>query len=153
MSTAPARKPPRHVTIASEGGTFRHRIENHRGHVLLADEPAEAGGTDAGMSPFELLSSALGACTSLTLLMYAKAKGLPLRDAVVDVQYARATDDPAARLPADRVTVTIDLIGALTEPQRERLGQIARRCPVHQVLEKAGLAIGHEVRVKIEQEA
>ena len=99
------------------------------GARFLADEPVAAGGLGSGPSPFDLLSAALGACTAMTLRLYARAKDLPLGRIRVRVTHAR-TDGT----PRDLFARSISLTGDLSEAQRSRLLEIAERCPVHRVL-------------------
>ena len=102
-----------------------------RHHRLTVDEPASVGGTDAGPTPVELLTAALAACTSMTLRMYAQHKQLPLQEARVEVLADREGSGE------DTVHVfhrTIQLTGPLTDAQRERMVEIADRCPVHRTL-------------------
>lgn len=122
------------VSVASEGGSYTNRVADLRGHETWADEPADKGGADRGFNPFELVAAGLGACTSITLLMYAKNRNLALRDVAVKVRYLRAGEEG---LVADRVERDIRLIGSLDEAAVEKLRSIAQRCPVHQMLEKA----------------
>jgi putative redox protein len=96
-------------------------------HTWLADEPESMGGGDRGPTPVSLLLSSLGACTSITLKMYAQRKGWPLTD--VHVALAMQTGDDGSTI--DRQIV---LRGELSEEQRERLLQIANACPVHKIL-------------------
>ncbi|MEW9585188.1 OsmC family protein [Paraburkholderia sp. DGU8] len=96
-------------------------------HTWLADEPESIGGGDRGPTPVSLLLSSLGACTSITLKMYAQRKGWPLTD--VHVALAMQTGDDGSTI--DRQIV---LRGELSEEQRERLLQIANACPVHKIL-------------------
>ncbi|QYX56743.1 bifunctional alpha/beta hydrolase/OsmC family protein [Roseovarius sp. SCSIO 43702] len=108
-------------------------------HHVLADEPRSYGGTDRGMSPYGFLAAGLGACTSMTIRMYARRKKWPLDHVRVDVchdkvhaQDAEMSDD--AKI--DRFVRTITLEGDLDADQRARLMEIADRCPVHKTLEK-----------------
>ena len=108
-------------------------------HSLVADEPGEAGGRDQGPGPYELLLAALGACTSMTLELYAKRKDWPLDRVEVRLNQSRiyAKDCEECETTEGKITLIerrISLIGDLSEEQRERLLAIAQRCPVHQTL-------------------
>jgi putative redox protein len=105
-------------------------------HLLAADEPAAAGGGDAGPAPFELLAAALGACTTMTLRMYADRKGWPLREVAVTVERVRREGAAPENLLRRRVR----LEGDLDAGQRARLLEIAGKCPVHRALE-GGVAV------------
>ncbi|HEX4341711.1 MAG TPA: OsmC family protein [Polyangiaceae bacterium] len=100
-------------------------------HRLVADELTEDGGADAGPAPHELLLAALVACTSMTIRLYAERKALPLR--AVNVK-ARGTRDDATGLTVE-LDVTLD--GDLDAAQRERVLQIAGKCPVHRTLTRS----------------
>jgi putative redox protein len=100
-------------------------------HRLLADEPVSLGGTDAGPAPFDFLMAGLGACTSMTLRMYAERKGLPLTRVSVSLSHDRVTVDGVSR---DQFLRNITLHGDLTGEQRARLLEIANKCPVHRAL-------------------
>lgn len=107
-------------------------------HHLIADEPATYGGTDRGLSPYQLLAAGLGACTTMTLRMYARRKGWPLDGVSVDVTHDRmhAQDAPSPGTERiDRFRREITLTGTLDDAQRARLLEIADRCPVHRTLE------------------
>ena len=108
-------------------------------HDWLADEPSKVGGADLGPTPYDLLLAALGTCTSMTLGMYARHEQLPLESVTVELQHDRshAEDcgdcDQADRL-VDRIHRVLTVVGDLTEAQRQRLVEIADRCPVHRTL-------------------
>jgi len=109
-------------------------------HELKADEPLSYGGTNLGPSPYDLLLMSLGACTSMTLRMYANRKQWPLQDVLIDLQHERihATDcEDCAQTDGkiDRITRHIKFVGDLDEAQISRLTEIADRCPVHRTLE------------------
>jgi len=109
-------------------------------HHLLADEPAAYGGTDAGPTPYQFLSAGLGACTSMTVRMYARRKGWPLEHVAVDISHDKihahdCADCPDKTAKIDVFQRTIRLDGPLDADQRARLLAIADRCPVHRTLE------------------
>ena len=101
-----------------------------RAHELTADEPKNQGGEDAGPSPQELLAASLASCTAITIEMYAKRKGWNIGEVRVDVDY-----EPAQRGSPTKFHQVIQLPKELPEEQRERLMQIAAKCPVHRTLE------------------
>jgi putative redox protein len=106
---------------------------------LHADEPREAGGGDAGPTPYELLLSALGACTSMTLLLYARRKNIPLNKVVIELEDSRIHADDCLDCETKGGHITeirrqIRLEGPLNEQQRARLLEIAQKCPVHRTL-------------------
>ena len=97
-------------------------------HQLRADEPAEAGGGDTGPAPKQLLLSALGACTAITLRMYAERKQWPLQSVRVELDYGEGS-------PGRTVIVrNLHVEGDLDDAQRARLLQFANACPVHKIL-------------------
>ncbi len=127
------------VTASIGASGFRTDLEA-RGFRLVADEPRTIGGTETGPTPYDLLGMALGACTAMTLRMYADRKNLDLEAVSVDVTHAKVhANDCAECLTADghldRLTRTIRLTGDLEDDQRARLLEIADRCPVHRTLE------------------
>jgi putative redox protein len=121
-------------------GTSKYRTDIIAGrHRLVADEPVSAGGTDAGPTPYDYLAAALGSCTSMTLRMYADRKGWPLEETVVRLGHRKihAQDCESCETQTgliDRFDRDIELAGPLDAAQRERLLQIADRCPVHRTL-------------------
>ena len=106
-------------------------------HFLRADEPLKYGGSDLGPTPYDLLLMSLGACTSMTLRMYANRKKLPLEDVAIRLLHERvhAEDCIDCNGKIERITRKITLVGDLSEEQRHRLLEIADRCPVHRTLE------------------
>lgn len=97
----------------------------------LSDVPRELGGGDTGPDPHQLLLSALGACTSITVAMYAQRKGLPLESIEVQLSYQQ---EPTKQLAQSRISRDITLHGPLSDEQRQRLLEIANACPIHKVL-------------------
>jgi len=145
----------RYLDIREEGTSFPEAIDNRvtvrtasdgfrtdmfvNGHPLVADEPIAYGGTNQGPSPYDYLLAALGACTSMTLQMYARQKAWPLETAVVRLHHEKihAQDcadctDPKHKI--DKFEREIELFGELDSEQRQRLLEIAEKCPVHRTL-------------------
>jgi putative redox protein len=119
-------------------GNLRQEIDAGA-HTFYADEPADAGGDDAGPTPYDLLLASLGTCTSMTLLMYARRKSWPLEDVEVRLShhrdYARdCADCETTPVQIDQIERRITLKGNLDQSQRERLLEIAQKCPVHRTL-------------------
>ena len=124
------------VTVSSENGLAQEIVS--RIHQWRADEP-EPSGTDTGPSPYELLLASLGACTSMTLRLYAERKGIDLRSITVRLQHYRIHAEDCRDCETtsgflDRIDREIELTGNLDEAQRRRLLEIAERCPVHRTL-------------------
>lgn len=110
------------------------------GHRLLADEPLDLGGTDTGPNPYDLLLASLGACTSMTLRMYADRKAYSLTGIQVRLRHQKihAQDCKSCETQSgmvDRIEREIHLEGNLSEEQRQRLLQISERCPVARTLQ------------------
>jgi putative redox protein len=108
-------------------------------HLLLAGEPIDSGGNDAGPGPYELLMAALGACTSMTVQMYAERKEWPLRGVHVELSYARVHAEDRAQCDTevrmvDKIELELSFSGDLTEEQQTKLMEIAEKCPVHRTL-------------------
>jgi putative redox protein len=126
------------VTVTETGsGTYTQQITAGH-HRLVADEPQPIG-ADAGPTPYDLLLAALGACTSMTVRMYANRKGWPLERVRVTLRHSRIHAQDCADCETssgwiDHIDRDIELTGELDDTQRERLLHIAERCPVHQTL-------------------
>lgn len=125
--------------VAQTGGEGFYTQINAGGHPLVADEPASVGGTERGPSPYELVSAGLAACTTMTLQMYAKRKKWPLEDATTHVSHAKQhmedcedCENKSAKI--DVFVREIEVSGPLDDAQRQRLLEIAERCPVHKTL-------------------
>lgn len=109
------------------------------GHDLLADEPASVGGSDRGPSPYDYLSTALASCTVMTLHMYAKRKQWPLKAVHAEVRHGKIHAEDCEHCETkkgkvDRFDRVLTLTGDLDDEQRQRLLEIADRCPVHRTL-------------------
>jgi putative redox protein len=120
------------------GTTYQTRIDNGD-LAFLADEPVASGGDGLGPGPYDLLLAALGHCTVLTILLYARRKGWPVEGVSVRASHERSTveaevDGVPIRRKVERITQEIALDGPLDEAQRTRLIEIAGRCPVHRTL-------------------
>ena len=126
---------PESVTVVRTERGFRADILSN-GFALVADEPASVGGTNTGPTPYDYLLTALGSCTAMTLRMYADKKGWPLESVTVRLTHRKIHANDCAECESDAgyVDREIELVGQLTPKQRERLGEIADRCPVHKTL-------------------
>ncbi len=130
---------PKKVTVQYLADYTYSQLLTTGQHAFVCDEPAESGGDNLGPSPYELLLWALGACTSMTLLMYARRKGWDLAEVSVHLTHDRihASDSQDAEsegAKVERITRDISLRGNLTDEQTQRLMEIAGRCPVHKTL-------------------
>jgi putative redox protein len=145
---APPPGAPEGIVRVSEGDPdgFIQDVMAGPSHHLIADEPASYGGTDRGPTPYGLVSAGLGACTSMTIRLYARRKGWPLDHVAVDVEHAKEHAPDAEGNETGKIDVfrrRIRLDGELDDAQRAKLMQIADRCPVHRTLE-AGVRIETE---------
>ncbi|QJF51536.1 bifunctional alpha/beta hydrolase/OsmC family protein [Roseobacter ponti] len=143
---APPPGAPEGVVRVSEADPdgFLTDIVSGEGHHLLADEPLAYGGTNRGLSPYGLLSAGLGACTTMTLRMYARQKGWPVRHVSVDVSHNKVHAQDAKTSVGDKIDTwrrRITVTGDLTADQRARLLEIADKCPVHRTLERSSTVI------------
>ncbi|MHC4957775.1 MAG: OsmC family protein [Planctomycetota bacterium] len=127
------------VSVEEAGEGFVQTITAGR-HTLTADEPADVGGSDLGPSPYDYLLSGLGACTTMTLRMYAKHKQWPLEKVRVTLRHGKIHADDCGdceteKGKVDEIERELEIIGdELTDEQRARLLEIADRCPVHRTL-------------------
>lgn len=126
------------VVVTRTEDSFRTDIEAGP-HTLVGDEPESVGGTDAGPTPYDLLLAALGSCTGMTLRMYADRKDWPLEETIVRLRHekihARDCDHCETKdAKIDRIEREIEVNGALSNEQRQRLLEIANKCPVHKTL-------------------
>jgi len=120
------------TVVVQENGQGRYQQTVIAGeHRLIADEPVSVGGADTGPAPIEFVMAGLGACTSMTLRMYAERKALPLTRVRVEMTHQKVEADGTTR---DRILRTITLEGDLTPEQRARMLEIAGRCPTARIL-------------------
>jgi putative redox protein len=129
---------PGWVTVEGAAGGFAQAI-TAGAHELRADEPVSAGGGDTGPSPYDLLLAALGACTSMTISLYARRKQWPLESVRVRLRHEKIHAKDCAECETkvgrlDRVERVVELRGALDAGQRAQLLAIAEKCPVHRTL-------------------
>jgi putative redox protein len=141
VAAAPAASAQVVVAETTQGPFLNHVVSGH--HRFLADEPESIGGFDAGPSPYDLLAAALGACTSMTLRMYADRKRLPVDRVIVEVDHdrvhlhdaGRVDDAGGSRAQIDRFRRVLHVEGDLDAEQLASLLRIADKCPVHRTLE------------------
>ncbi len=149
-----AEDPARGDRVVTVTGRTPYRTEVLAGgHALVVDEPLRLGGQDTGPTPYDLLLTALGTCTGITLRMYADRKGWPLEEITVRLRHhkerAPQGEPPASgEVRVDHIQEILELRGPLDVEQRTRLAEISSRCPVYKTL-KAGVQI--ETRLATEQ--
>ncbi len=129
------------VVVATDSSSFTTDIKAGK-HRLIADEPESIGGNDFGPTPYGYLTAALGACTSMTIQMYAKRKEWPLKEVIVHLNHSKdyytdAKTCETSESKIDQFERKIELIGDLNEEQKKRLLEIADKCPVHKSLHHA----------------
>lgn len=120
-----------HITAITELDSANYVTKVYAGgHFIFADEPEEVGGTNKGMTPAALLLASLGSCTAITIRMYADRKQIPLEAIRIHLEICQEEDISTST----RINRTIALSGNLTTEQRNRIFEIADRCPIHRML-------------------
>ncbi|HEU5245916.1 MAG TPA: OsmC family protein [Candidatus Udaeobacter sp.] len=137
MSVQHSNKTP-DVVVHGSARSFRQQIAAGK-HSLVADEPASAGGGDAGPDPYDYLLTALGVCTSMTVGLYARRKQFPLENITVSLRHSRIYAKDCEECETkdgmlDRIDVEVELTGSLSAEQHAKLMEIAAKCPVHRTL-------------------
>ena len=129
---------PADVVVRGNASGFLQEVVSGA-HHLRADEPLNAGGGNAGPNPYDYLLAGLGACTSMTVGLYARRKQIPLENITVSLRHSRIHAKDCEECVTkegmlDRIDGEIELTGSLTPEQRARLMEIAAKCPVHRTL-------------------
>jgi putative redox protein len=137
-AATPTARPGKVLVRETREGKFTNQVFVGA-HVIRADEPVAAGGLDTGPGPYDLLCASLGACTSMTLRMYADLKGIPLERVSVELEHDKIHAADCAECATregkiDRIDRLITLEGELDAQQRAKLLEIADKCPVHRTL-------------------
>lgn len=133
---------PAQVVVRESGAGPYGQVVFAGRHVAGADEPERVGGHDTGMSPYEYLVAALGACTSMTIRMYAERHGWPLERVTVALRHVV---EPGTEGPVDRFERRIGVAGPLSAEQRQRLLEIAGKCPISRTLQRASRVVSELV--------
>ena len=118
------------IKISSTSDRYRQEIDINDKFQLIADEPLDLGGNDAGATPVELVLAGLGSCKAITLKMYAERKGWELKSLNIDVDHQKVNRQY-------QISVRLHLTGNLTDEQKQRLLEIANKCPVHKLLQSS----------------
>jgi putative redox protein len=134
-----------HVIIHGDAKGFTQKIDIGAHHIV-ADEPTSYGGTDTGASPYDLILAALGACTSMTIGLYARNRTWPLENISVSLWHSKIHAQDCEECETkegriDRIEMEIHLDGRLSDEQRAKLMEVAGKCPIHQTLT-------HEINIK-----
>jgi len=129
--------PTRKLVVHSESGLVQTIVAG--AHLLVADEPVGSGGADTGPSPYELLLASLGACTSMTVRLYANHKDWPLERVTVRLEHWKVEPDPHGGdvEPVDEIRRVVVLVGDLSAEQRDRLLDVAGKCSVSRTLARS----------------
>jgi len=126
--------------IVTSLANLQNEVRYGENHILITDEPLEAGGEDAGPDPYTLLLAALGSCISMTTTLYARRKGWPLERVTVRLRQERIHAQDCVECTrttegyVHRIQRAVSFDGELTDEQRARLQEIAHKCPVHRTL-------------------
>lgn len=135
------------VVVRLEGDDYTTEIQAGE-HSLVADEPESFGGNNFGPSPYELLNASLGACTAMTLKMYARRKKWALEDVLVHLSYSKENkyeehqaNPESDNSRIDHFDIEVELIGNLDDEQRARLLEIAKKCPVHRTIDSPSVFV------------
>ena len=147
---APQADPGTVVVEETGQGKFQNAVSVGGRHVLMADEPKDVGGTDTGPGPYDFLLTALGACTVMTIRMYADFKGLPLDRVRITLSHDKVHAEDCADCETetgklDRIVRDLHFEGDLTDEQKTKLLQIADKCPVHRTLHSEIIEESHIV--------
>jgi putative redox protein len=142
--------PPSDAQVLTSTGTGYMTDILAREHHMLADEPVSVGGSDRGPNPYDLLLASLGACTGITLRMYANRKRWPVKEIKVHLEHEKrhALDCEDCESPSSKIDFiykVIELEGELDQAQKDRLLEISERCPVHRTL-KSKVVINSQLR-------
>jgi uncharacterized OsmC-like protein len=137
MATTSDKQAP-HIVVRGGARNFQQEIIAGK-HHLIADEPVNVGGGDAGPDPYDYLLASLGVCTSMTVGFYARRNEWPLENITVSLWHSRihARDCEECETKegmVDRIDVEVELTGSLSAEQHEKLMEVAARCPVHRTL-------------------
>jgi uncharacterized OsmC-like protein len=127
------------VVVRGNGVSYAQKIVAGS-HHLTADEPVAAGGTNSGPTPYDLILAALGACTSMTVGMYARRKNWPLQGVIVRLRHSKIHAEDCAACETkegilDRIECELELAGPLSTEQRSKLLEVSEKCPVHRTLQ------------------
>ncbi len=138
MSSAPPSGPLETVTVTGNANAFVQNVTVGQ-HTFRVDEPLHIGGTGAAPDPYDYLLAGLGACTSMTVGLYARKKNIPLQGVRVVLTHSRihaqdCDDCETKQGMLDRIDLDVQLTGDLTAEQRQKLIEIAGKCPVHRTL-------------------
>ncbi len=126
--------------IVTSAANLQNEVRYGENHILITDEPLEAGGEDAGPDPYTLLLAALGSCISMTTTLYARRKGWPLERVTVRLRNERIHAGDCVECThttegyVHRIQRAVSFAGDLTAEQQARLQEIAHKCPVHKTL-------------------